>query len=222
MFDDDTFGGRRRHRVGRRAVAYGHDHHRHRDDSTRRAVLPLPDRPPPPPPPPTDRGTAANVVGVAGIAAWYALPANEKAKVRAKSSILLHQSVGRALEDGVEAVGFNYATYDTVVKPGLNGQMFVNYNIRNGNPSEKTARWQLESTKAGNAALTVSNMKYGYADVTASLLATAKTAYMNAVTAIKASGKAVVHVTPPLVFDTAKNPRRCSFGTGCSRPFRPT
>ncbi len=174
------------------------------------AVLPLPDGAPPPPPP-TDGGTVANVVGVAGIAAWNALPVNEKAKVRAKSSLFLHQSVGQDLEDGVEAVGFNYVTYDTVVKPGLNGLIFRALGVDNGNPTQKTARWQAESTKAGNAALAVSIMKYGYADVTAPLLATAKTAYMNAVLAIKASGKAVVHVTPPLVFDTAENPPKMQF-----------
>ena len=169
------------------------------------AVIPGPDGSTPVP---TDGGTAANVVGVGGIAAWAALPANEKAKVGTVPSLFLHQSVGQDLEDGCEANGQNYRTYTTTVGAGLNGQIFRQFGVDNGNPTQKTARWQTESTKAGNAALAVSIMKYGYADVTPALLATAKTAYMNAVTAIKAAGKKVVHVTPPLVFDTAENPAK--------------
>jgi len=164
------------------------------------------------PPTPTDGGpSAANVVGVAGIAAWAALPANEKAKVGAVPSLFLHQSVGQDLEDGCEANGQNYRTYTSTVGAGLNGQIFRQFGVDNGNPTQKTARWQTESTKAGNAALAVTLMKYGYADVTPSLLATAKTAYENAVTAIKAAGKKVVHVTPPLVFDPAENPAKMQF-----------
>jgi hypothetical protein len=174
------------------------------------AVLPLPDGAVPPPPP-TDGGSPANVVAVAGIAAWQALPANEKAKVTSKPSLFLHQSVGQDLEDGAESVGFRFRTYTTPIGTGLNGEIFRTFGVDNGNPTQKTARWQTESTKAANSALAVSIMKYGYADVTAPLLATAKTAYMNAVTAIKASGKKVVHVTPPLVFDTAENPPKLQF-----------
>lgn len=173
------------------------------------AVLPLPDGSVPPPP--GDGGAPAKVVGTAGIAAWQALPANEKAKVNTTASLFLHQSVGQDLEDGVESLGLTYKTYTTTVSAGLNGQIFRQFGVDNGNPTQKTARWQTESVKAGNAALAVTLMKYGYADVTAPLLATAKTAYMNAVTAIKAAGKKVVHVTPPLVFDTTENPPKLQF-----------
>ncbi|MFO0642417.1 MAG: hypothetical protein U0183_24525 [Polyangiaceae bacterium] len=161
--------------------------------------------------PPTDGGVSGNVVGLGGIAAWNALSAAEKAKVTTTPSLFLHQSVGQDLEDGVETLGLSYRTYRAPVGAGLNGQIFRSFGVDNGNPTQKTARWQSESTRTENAQLAVTLMKYGYADVTPALLATAKTAYMSAVTAIKAAGKKVVHVTPPLVFDTAENPAKIQF-----------
>lgn len=161
---------------------------------------------------PDDGATpSANVVGIGGIAAWAALSQAEKNTVSTAPSLFLHQSVGQDLEDGCEENGFNYRTYTSTAAAGLNGQIFRQFGVDNGNPTQKTARWQTESTKAANASLRVAIMKYGYADVTPALLATAKTAYQNAVTAIKASGKKVLHVTPPLVYDTAENPAKMQF-----------
>ena len=177
-----------------------------------------PPPPPPPtdgaPPPPTDGGPArANVVGNPGIAAWKALSAAEKAKVGAARTLFLHMSVGQDLENGVEANGLNFRTYTSgsTAAAGLNGGIFRSgFGVDNGNPTQKVQVWQTESSKAANN-LTVAIMKYGYADVTASLLATAKTAYAGAVTALKAKGIKVVHVTAPLVFDATENPPKLQF-----------
>ncbi len=173
----------------------------------------LPDGAPPPPvdggPPPTDGGPRpGNVVGNDGIAAWKALSAAEKAKVGAARTLFLHMSVGQDLENGVEANGVNFRTYSSgsTAAVGLNGGIFRSgFGVDNGNPTQKVQVWQTESAKAANN-LNVAIMKYGYADVTAPLLATAKSVYATAVTALKAKGIKVVHVTPPLVFDTRENP----------------
>ena len=162
-----------------------------------------------PPPPPTDGGPRpANVVGNGGIAAWKALSAAEKAKVGAARTLFLHMSVGQDLENGVEANGVNFRTYtaSSTAAAGLNGGIFRSgFGVDNGNPTRKVQVWEAESAKAANN-LNVAIMKYGYADVTAPLLATAKSAYAAAVTALKAKGIKVVHVTPPLVFDATENP----------------
>lgn len=184
--------------------------------STSTTTSDLPDGAPPPPPtdgapppPPADGGPVpANVVGNAGIAAWKALSAAEKAKVGAARTLFLHMSVGQDLENGVEANGLNFRTYTSgsTAAVGLNGGIFRSgFGVTNGDPAQKVKVWQTESLKAANS-LGVALMKYGYADVTAPLLATAKSAYAAAVTALKAKGIKVVHITPPLVFDTAENP----------------
>lgn len=166
-------------------------------------------------PPPKDGGTTspANVVGNGGIAAWQALSATEKAKVKTAKTLFLHQSVGQDIENGVESGpdGLTFKSYSSgaTVAAGLNGAIFRVFGVDNGNPVQKTQRWQTESTKANGPQIAI--MKYGYADVTDALLTTAQNAYSAAVTAVKAKGVKVVHFTAPLVFDASENGPKMKF-----------
>jgi hypothetical protein len=145
------------------------------------------------------------VVGFNGIAAWDALAAVEKAKIKTGfRSLFLHQSVGGDLEDGAQAIGYKFEFFQvrsgTATDPvamGLNGGLTL---AGNGNGPGKVA--DLQRSAIGNKnTLRVAILKFGYADVVASNLATAQTAYLNGVNAIKAQGVRVLHVTPPFVFD---------------------
>lgn len=158
-------------------------------------------------------GTAAapaggNVVGVAGIAAWDALPAAEKAKVKASSSVYLHQSVGQDLEDGAEEIGWKFSYYGKdadKVEAGPNGGLFNDVGpIDNGKPIEKLDLvGKVAKRHAGK--LKAVAFSFGYADVRDSDLAQVEAHYVKVATAVRATGARMVHVTPPLVFDVAEN-----------------
>jgi hypothetical protein len=150
----------------------------------------------PPEPAPT-----GNVVGLSGIAAWDALAADQKARVNTSMrSFFLHQSVGGDLEDGAQAIGYKFEYADsraTNLASGLNGGLFSS---SNGDPIGKVAEFRAMALANRNG-LGVAIMKFGYADIVADKLADAQSDYLAAVTALKAQGVRVLHVTPPLVYN---------------------
>lgn len=166
---------------------------------------------------PTDRPTGApvapvvagvNVVGPVGLAAWDALAAAEKARLKASPIVYLHQSVGQDLEDGAEELGWKFAYYGkgaSSVEPGPNGGLFNDVGpIDNGLPLEKLAlvRAVAERHRGRLKAIAFS---FGYADVRDEDLARVEAEYLRTATAVRATGARFVHVTPPLVFDAAEN-----------------
>lgn len=153
-------------------------------------------------PPPVDAGNpgAPGVVSLGGIAAWDALPAGEKARVNQFASAFLHQSVGQDMEDGIEGNGVSVefmTSGSTLTKSGIHGGLF---STGNGNGPGKVTEWRNFSTRNGSTRLKVAIMKFGYADILGNLTAV-QTSYQQAVTAIKAAGIRVLHVTPPLVYN---------------------
>lgn len=165
---------------------------------------------PTPPVAPKPDAAAQHLVGVDAIAAWDALPEAERERVRSIPTLFLHQSVGQDLEDGAKALGFPFEYYgpnQASVAAGLNGGIFVDVGgVSNGDAAAKLAVWREHTGK--HAALKVAMMKFGYADVLPESLEAAKSGYRDAVAAIRARGTKVLHVTPPLVFDTAENPAK--------------
>lgn len=167
-------------------------------------VLP-PTRPEGAHPPP--RGGA--VVGMAGVAAWNALPAVDRDRIRSVPILYLHQSVGQDLEDGCEANGFKfeYVGNDTrSLVNGPNGGVFTDVgNVPNGEPFKKmdVVRRVLKATK--NQARIVS-FSFGYADVRDADLPKVQAEYQKLVAEVKATGARFVHVTPPLVYTFSENP----------------
>lgn len=160
----------------------------------------------------TTGGSESRVVGVAAIAGWDALPADERERVKTVPTLFLHQSVGQDLEDGAKALGFPFEYYgpgQATIAAGLNGGIFVDVGgISNGDPAAKLAVWREHVGK--HPSLKVAVMKFGYADVLPDTLEAAKRGYVAAVAEIQKRGAAVVHVTPPLVFDVAENPAKQS------------
>lgn len=150
--------------------------------------------------PPDPVGTG-KVVGVSGIAAWDGLAADQKARVSTTMrSFFLHQSVGGDLEDGAQAIGFKFEYADsgaTTLASGLNGGLF---SASNGDYAGKIAEFR-NMALANRSGLGVAIMKFGYADIVADKLAGAQTEYLAAVTALKAQGVRVIHITPPLVYN---------------------
>ena len=148
----------------------------------------------PPPPAATVAGPTAargGVVGVAGIAAWDALAATEKANLRARSSLYLHQSVGQDLEDGAEAIGWKFAYYGpgaSSLELGPNGGLFNDVGpIDNGKPFEKLALVQkIASRHKGK--LNVVSFSFGYADVRDDDLARVEAKYLEIAKEIRATG----------------------------------
>jgi hypothetical protein len=155
-------------------------------------------------------GSESRLVGVAAIAAWDALPADERERVKTVPTLFLHQSVGQDLEDGAKALGFPFEYYgpgQATIAAGLNGGIFVDVGgISNGDPAAKLAVWREHVGK--HPSLKVAVMKFGYADVLPGTLEAAKRGYLEAVAEIRKRGAAVLHVTPPLVFDVAENPAK--------------
>jgi hypothetical protein len=139
--------------------------------------------------------TGSRVIGMGGIASWDALPG--KGAVKGFRSFFLHQSVGGDLEDGAEAMGFKfgYVASGGPLEDGLNGGLF---STSNGNAAGKIAEFR--AMALANRSTRVAIMKFGYADIVAGTLASAKAAYQAAVADIKAAGIRVLHVTPPLVY----------------------
>ena len=149
-------------------------------------------------------------MGPAAIAAWDALSPGERERVKSVPTLFLHQSVGQDLEDGAKALGFPFEYYgpgQATIAAGLNGGIFVDVGaVSNGDPTAKLAVWREHVGK--HPSLQVAVMKFGYADVLPGTLEVAKRGYLEAVAEIRKRGAAVVHVTPPLVFDVAENPAK--------------
>ncbi|MCA9634284.1 MAG: hypothetical protein KC766_41850, partial [Myxococcales bacterium] len=161
------------------------------------------------------------VVGMDGIGAWDALPANEKAKVTTNTSFFLHQSVGQDLEDGAEANGFpfEYCTSgSTDLATGLNGGLF---STSNGDPAGKIAEFRSMALANAGSGLRVAIMKFGYADIVEGKASGAQTAYQAAVGDIKAAGVRVLHVTPPFVYNVpAENAPKMATRTWMMETFK--
>lgn len=159
-------------------------------------------------------GTAgANVVSVPGIAAWDALSETDKAQVNGFASLYLHQSVGQDLEDGAEGAGFSFEYYgpnQASIANKPNGGIFVDVSpgLGNGQPMQKLAVFE-QKALAHKSSLRVAMMSFGYADVAANSevpsVAEVQTAYAATVGRLKTEGIRVLHITPPLVYDTAEN-----------------
>lgn len=164
----------------------------------------------------------AKLVGAGGVAAWDALPAAEKEKLRTFGTLFLHQSVGQDLEDGAEAAGFKFSYYgpDHQAAMGLNGGIFVDVKpgLANGNPAEKLAVFR-DAVLRNKATFKVAAMKFGYADVRQADLAQVQAQYQRTVTELRGAGVRVLHVTPPLVFDSAENPPKLAMRTWMLQTF---
>jgi len=154
------------------------------------------------------------LVGASAVAAWNALPAVDRDRVREKPILYLHQSVGQDLEDGCEANGFKfeYVGNDTSsLKNGPNGGIFTDVgNVPNGEPFKKmdVVRRLLKQTKG---AAKIVAFSFGYADVRDQDLAKVQAEYQKLVAEVKASGAVFVHITPPLVYSLAENPPKQKF-----------
>ena len=175
-----------------------------------------PGAPAPAPATPAAASPGGNVIGVAGIAAWTALPAADKAKLKITPSIYLHQSVGQDLEDGAEENGFKFTYYGpgaTSVDPGLNGGLFNDVGpIDNGKPMEKLAL-VLKLAKLHRGTLKVIGFSFGYADVRDEDLTRVEAEYVRVAKEVRATGVRLFHVTPPLVFDVKENPPKMKMRT---------
>lgn len=164
-------------------------------------------------PVPAPRANAGGgaVVGMSGIAAWNALSAGERARVKSAPILYLHQSVGQDLEDGAEANGFKFEYFGpdsrTLVN-GPNGGIFTDVgNVPNGEPFKKfdVVRRSLKLT-GGAAAAKIVSFSFGYADVRDEDLAKVQVEYARLVREVKAQGARFVHITPPIVYSFAENP----------------
>lgn len=175
---------------------------------------PPPRSPPSPPPSPSPTPplptpmisselTSDRLIGAAGSAAWDGLPSSSRSVVRTSRTAFLHKSVGEDLEDGAHGIGYMFqylSSYDVSMSPGLNGGLFEH---DNGNPLGKIAEWRhMVLALAQEGEVRIAIMKFGYADITFASLAGAQAAYLEAVTAIQGQGVQVVHVTPPLVYNS--------------------
>ncbi len=157
------------------------------------------------------------------IAKWDALSASEKDRVKAVNTLYLHQSVGQDLEDGCGQLGFawEYIALDSgPPKAGLNGGIFNDFGgISNGYPLDKMDAFKAKALQY-KASFSVVLMSFGYADVSDTAKDNPgdvdvtqqqlKDGYVAMVSALKAAGLRVVHVTPPLVYSTSENPPKLS------------
>jgi len=152
--------------------------------------------------------TSPGVIGASGIAAWDALSAADKAKLKASPSIYVHQSVGQDLEDGAESLGFKFEYYGpgaSSVAAGPNGGLFNDVGpIDNGKPMEKLALIE-KIAKRHQGKLKVLAFSFGYADVRDEDLAKVEAEYVRVASEVRKTGARLLHVTPPLVFDVAEN-----------------
>jgi hypothetical protein len=172
-----------------------------------------------------------NVIGAAGIAAWDALP--DKDAIKSFPTLYLHQSVGQDLEDGAEAVGFNFEYYGPgqaagSVVPGLNGGLFTDVGpVDNGKPISKMNVVRREFQKQ-KGKLKVMTFCFGYSDVLDSLDDSGRTVqlgdvlaeYKKLVDEVKAAGVKFVHITPPLVFDPSTNEPKMKMRTFMIETFK--
>jgi hypothetical protein len=181
-------------------------------------------------PPPPDSGLPVldggnpptpGTVGIGGIAAWDALPTAEKNKVLSFRSVFFHQSVGQDLEYGASVNGFKFeytepgASLMANAKQGPYGGLAGS----NGTPTSKTSA-MTGFVNRNSALIKVAILKFGYADVVASNLSTAQTAYAAMVADIKSKGVRVLHVTPPFVYNVpAENAPKMQMRTWMTTTF---
>jgi hypothetical protein len=172
--------------------------------------------------PTTDAGNPGTpgVIGNPGMAAWDALSTTEKNKVLSFRSVFFHQSVGQDLESGAKANGytFEYTEPGVTLAAGSKQGPYGGLAGSNGNPTSKTSA-MTGFVNRNSAFLKVAILKFGYADVVASNIATSQSAYAAMVADIKSKGVRVLHVTPPLVFDTAENPPKMQMRTWMMSTF---
>ena len=180
----------------------------------KKIVLPAKPGVPGPTRPEGTRSGGGALLGVPALAAWNALPAVERDRIREKPILYLHQSVGQDLEDGCEANGFKfeYVGPDTTsLVNGPNGGIFTDVgNVPNGEPFKKmnVIRKVIKATK-GTAKIV--SFSFGYADMRDEDLAKVQAEYQKLVSEVKASGARFVHITPPLVYSIAENPPKQKF-----------
>ncbi len=154
------------------------------------------------------------VVTSGDIAAWDALSQSEKNSIQSWNSLFLHQSVGQDLEDGCEANGFSFEYFNLgnsipASPTHLYGGLFAS---SNGNPTEKFSEFRTNAL-ANASNLRVAIFKFGYADIEPSTLSSVEAGYLSMVNDLKSSGIRVLHITPPLVYDTAYNQAKMDMRT---------
>lgn len=150
-------------------------------------------------------GTSIKVVGSAGIAEWDALAQTERNRVTSWNSLFLHQSVGQDLEDGAAINGFKaeyFAPGMAIATTNLYGGLFDG--ISNGDPTAKFSYFR-SNALANKANLRLAVFKFGYADIESGTLNSVQLGYKAMVDELKSNGIRVLHVTPPLIFDTNYN-----------------
>lgn len=150
-------------------------------------------------------GSTNKIVGSDGIAAWDALVQSERNRVTSWNSLFLHQSVGQDLEDGTAINGFKaeyFAPGMLITTTNLYGGLFDG--ISNGDPTAKFSYFRTNAL-ANKANLRLAVFKFGYADIESGTLGAVQAGYKTMVDELKSNGIRVLHVTPPLIFDTNYN-----------------
>lgn len=145
------------------------------------------------------------LVGGAGIAAWDALAPSERNRVTSWNSLFIHQSVGQDMEDGTASNGFKaeyFAPGMLITTTNLYGGLFDG--ISNGDPIAKFSYFRTNAL-ANKANLRLAIFKFGYADIESGTLGSVQAGYKAMVDELKSNGIRVMHVTPPLIFDTNYN-----------------
>ena len=151
-----------------------------------------------------NNSSTGKLISVAGINAWDNLSQTEKDKLKSFNSLFLHQSVGGDLEDGSNTNGFPFYYYnygDNISNHGLYGGLFQ---ASNSNPLAKINEFKTQAL-LNKTSLKVAIFKFGYDDVSTSSINSIKTAYKAMVDELKQNGIKILHITPPLVFDTNYN-----------------
>jgi hypothetical protein len=150
-------------------------------------------------------GSNTKLVGSAGIAAWDALAQSERNRVTSWNSLFIHQSVGQDMEDGTAINGFKaeyFAPGMLMAATNLYGGLFDG--ISNGDPTAKFSYFR-SNALANKANLRLAVFKFGYADIESGTLNAVQLGYKAMVDELKSNGIRVLHVTPPLIFDTNYN-----------------
>lgn len=149
--------------------------------------------------------STTKLVGSAGIAAWDALAQSERNRVTSWNSLFIHQSVGQDMEDGTASNGYKaeyFAPGMLITTTNLYGGLFDG--ISNGDPMAKFSYFRTNAL-ANKANLRLAVFKFGYADIESATLNAVQTGYKAMVDELKSNGIRVMHVTPPLIFDTNYN-----------------
>lgn len=163
---------------------------------------------------------AGSLVGSTAMAAWDALPPDERNRVTSWNSLFVHQSVGQDIEDGATSNGYKpeYFGPGMIIGSTTNiyGGLFEG--ISNGDPLPKFAYFRTNAL-ANKSRLRVAAFKFGYADVESSTLGAVQAGYKAMVDELKSNGIRVMHVTPPLVYDVAYNTPKMQLRTWMQQTF---